>query len=108
MLAERQKWMYYYFSGFDTPYRKQVENDLDTVEAHFGLFSSAAKLNKAYEKLVINGTTGADGAVEVLPLPTSVPSPAPSKSDAAARTHAHTTVLVTLGAVVVAAFAHAL
>lgn len=84
LLAEKNQWMYYYFSAFDTPYRKEVENNLDTVEAYFGLFNVGAKLNKAYLNLVINGTSGEDGAVDELPKATSSPTPAPTTSGGSA------------------------
>lgn len=76
--------MYYYFSAFDTPYRKEVENNLNTVEAYFGLFNVGAKLNKPYEKLVINGTSGEDGVVDEIPKATSSPTPAPTTSGGSA------------------------
>lgn len=78
LLAEQNQWMYYYFSGFDTPYRKEVENNLKTVEAFFGLFSVGAKLNKPFEQLVINGTSGEDGPVTNVTKVTSAPTPAPT------------------------------
>lgn len=74
--------MYYYFSAIDTPYRKEVENNLDTVEAHFGLFNVGYKLNKPYLNLVINGTSGEDGQVEELPEATSSPTPTTSGGSA--------------------------
>ncbi|TYZ60048.1 hypothetical protein PybrP1_007239 [[Pythium] brassicae (nom. inval.)] len=83
VLADAQNWSYYYFSGFDTPYRKEVEKNTDTVEAYFGLFSSTGRMNKHYETLSINGTRGHDGSVTETPVPTSAPTPA--KTNGAAR-----------------------
>uniref|UniRef100_K3XBI5 glucan endo-1,3-beta-D-glucosidase n=1 Tax=Globisporangium ultimum (strain ATCC 200006 / CBS 805.95 / DAOM BR144) TaxID=431595 RepID=K3XBI5_GLOUD len=84
LLAEQNQWMYYYFSGFDTPYRKQMENNVNTVEAYFGIFSVGANMIKAYEQLVINGTDGEDGPTTNITTKViaTVPSPSPASASA--------------------------
>jgi hypothetical protein len=73
-LATKKGWKYYYFAGFDTPYRKELDNQKDSVEAYFGIFNVSGKLNTHYEALTINVTNMPDGLA--IPLDNTVPTPA--------------------------------
>lgn len=50
-LATDKGWKYYYFAGFDTPYKKEQEDDENTVEAHFGIFDESGTLKSEFESL---------------------------------------------------------
>jgi glucan 1,3-beta-glucosidase len=50
-LATDKGWKYYYFAGFDTPYKKEQEVDDATVEAHFGIFDEDGNLKSEFESL---------------------------------------------------------
>ncbi|CEG43579.1 RxLR-like protein [Plasmopara halstedii] len=50
-LAESRGWKYYYFAGFDTPYKEKQEDDPATVESHFGLFDASGTLKAVYENI---------------------------------------------------------
>ncbi|CAI5709353.1 unnamed protein product [Hyaloperonospora brassicae] len=52
-LAESKGWKYYYFVGFDTPYKAKQADDATTVESHFGLFDEAGHMKAAYEGLTL-------------------------------------------------------
>ncbi|KAJ0398178.1 hypothetical protein P43SY_000547 [Pythium insidiosum] len=78
LLAEKKGWKYYYFAGFDTPYRKVVEKNNDTVEANFGIFTEKGKMNAHYEQLTIPATKMVDGPVTPLTGPTLNSTRAPS------------------------------
>lgn len=53
-LAESRGWKYYYFAGFDTPYKEKQADDSKTVESHFGLFDEVGTMKAAYEKLELS------------------------------------------------------
>lgn len=101
LLADAQQWSYYYFSGFDTPYRKEVEKNLDTVEAYFGIFSSVGRMNKHYASLAINGTSGQDGPVTEEPTLAPMPVPSPTAGAATATLALSSGIVLALGAVLV-------
>jgi exo-beta-1,3-glucanase (GH17 family) len=72
LLAKEQGWKYYYFAGFDTPYKAEQAQEPDTVEAYFGIFGTDGKMKTAYDSLVIkkiessessatDSATGSDG-----------------------------------------------
>lgn len=50
-LATDKGWKYYYFAGFDTPYKKEQADDDNTVEAHFGIFDEDGNLKSEFESL---------------------------------------------------------
>jgi glucan 1,3-beta-glucosidase len=50
-LAESKGWKYYYFAGFDTPYKEEQADDTTTVESHFGIFDESGTMKSAYEGL---------------------------------------------------------
>lgn len=51
ILAKERGWKYYYFSGFDTPYKAEQAQDPETVEEYFGLFGADGVLKTAYADL---------------------------------------------------------
>jgi hypothetical protein len=53
LLAKEQGWKYYYFSGFDTPYKAEQTQEPETVEVYFGIFGSDGKMKSAYADLKI-------------------------------------------------------
>uniref|UniRef100_K3WG37 glucan endo-1,3-beta-D-glucosidase n=1 Tax=Globisporangium ultimum (strain ATCC 200006 / CBS 805.95 / DAOM BR144) TaxID=431595 RepID=K3WG37_GLOUD len=53
LLAKEQGWKYYYFAGFDTPYKAVQAQEPDTVESYFGIFGTDGKMKTAYDTLVI-------------------------------------------------------
>ncbi|KAH7474743.1 hypothetical protein PRIC1_013130 [Phytophthora ramorum] len=55
-LAEAKGWKYYYFAGFDTPYKKEQADDTTTVEAHFGIFDETGTIKSTYENLKFTKT----------------------------------------------------
>uniref|UniRef100_A0AAV1V4H0 glucan endo-1,3-beta-D-glucosidase n=1 Tax=Peronospora matthiolae TaxID=2874970 RepID=A0AAV1V4H0_9STRA len=59
-LAESKGWKYYYFVGFDTPYKAKQVDDATTVESHFGIFDEAGRMKPAYESLTL--TTKGDSS----------------------------------------------
>ncbi|KAG7387510.1 glycoside hydrolase 3 protein [Phytophthora pseudosyringae] len=50
-LAESKGWKYYYFAGFDTPYKEEQADDATTVESHFGIFDDKGAMKTTYESL---------------------------------------------------------
>ncbi|GLE05261.1 hypothetical protein PINS_up014261 [Pythium insidiosum] len=84
LLAEQMGWKYYYFAGFDTPYRKIVEKNNDTVEASFGIFTEKGKMNAHYEQLTIPSTKMVDGPF----TPLATPSPSAATAPSSQATHA--------------------
>ncbi|RLN21150.1 hypothetical protein BBJ28_00019550 [Nothophytophthora sp. Chile5] len=50
-LAEEKGWKYYYFAGFDTPYKEEQTDDKSTVESHFGIFDEDGNMKAVYESL---------------------------------------------------------
>lgn len=50
-LATDKGWKYYYFAGFDTPYKKEQEADNNTVEAHFGIFDEDGNMKSEFADL---------------------------------------------------------
>ncbi|POM58052.1 Glucan 1,3-beta-glucosidase [Phytophthora palmivora] len=63
-LAESKGWKYYYFAGFDTPYKEEQADDATTVESHFGIFDDKGTMKTAYESLKFtkNGDLSASGS----------------------------------------------
>ncbi|KAG3117312.1 hypothetical protein PI124_g3416 [Phytophthora idaei] len=63
-LAESKGWKYYYFAGFDTPYKEEQADDTTTVESHFGIFDDKGIMKTAYESLKFtkNGDLGTSGS----------------------------------------------
>jgi exo-beta-1,3-glucanase (GH17 family) len=57
LLAEKEKWKYYYFAAFDATYKKEVEDDEDTVEQGFGLFDNKGKLKPEIQALTISAAS---------------------------------------------------
>ncbi|GMF24984.1 unnamed protein product [Phytophthora fragariaefolia] len=55
-LAEAKKWKYYYFAGFDTPYKEKQADDATTVESHFGIFDETGTMKSAYSNLKFTKT----------------------------------------------------
>ncbi|EGZ16083.1 putative endo-1,3-beta-glucanase [Phytophthora sojae] len=55
-LAEAKKWKYYYFAGFDTPYKEKQADDATTVESHFGIFDETGTMKSAYADLKFTKT----------------------------------------------------
>lgn len=55
-LATEKKWKYYYFAGFDTPYKEEQADDTTTVESHFGIFDETGTMKSAYESLKFTKT----------------------------------------------------
>ncbi|KAG1711159.1 hypothetical protein DVH05_013875 [Phytophthora capsici] len=55
-LAESKGWKYYYFAGFDTPYKEEQADDATTVESHFGIFDDKGTMKTAYENLKFTKT----------------------------------------------------
>ncbi|KAG7396499.1 glycoside hydrolase 3 protein [Phytophthora boehmeriae] len=51
-LATEKKWKYYYFAGFDTPYKEKQADDETTVESHFGIYDEKGVMKPAYDSLV--------------------------------------------------------
>jgi hypothetical protein len=95
-LATKRGWKYYYFAGFDTPYRKYADNQKNSVEAYFGIFNFTGKLNTHYDTLTINVTNMTDGAA--IPISKTVPAPttAPPKSSAVRSLHAWLLAVISL------------
>ncbi|RLN62647.1 hypothetical protein BBJ29_000993 [Phytophthora kernoviae] len=50
-LATEKGWKYYYFAGFDTPYKEKQADDATTVESHFGIYDDKGNMKPAYESL---------------------------------------------------------
>ncbi|RLN83957.1 hypothetical protein BBO99_00001677 [Phytophthora kernoviae] len=50
-LATEKGWKYYYFAGFDTPYKEKQADDATTVESHFGIYDDKGIMKPAYESL---------------------------------------------------------
>lgn len=78
-LASRRKWRYYYFAGFDTPYKAAQLQDPATIEASFGLFDVNGTMKPEIATLVVDlaakdeeeagstgsaESTGASGSIE--------------------------------------------
>ncbi|KAL3671783.1 hypothetical protein V7S43_003692 [Phytophthora oleae] len=63
-LAESKGWKYYYFAGFDTPYKEEQADDATTVESHFGIFDDKGAMKTAYEGLTFtkNGDLSTSGS----------------------------------------------
>lgn len=78
LMAEKQGWKYYYFAGFDTPYRKTLENAVNSVEAYFGIFNVSGKLNTHYDELTIPVTNMTDGAAIPIVKTTAPETTAPA------------------------------
>ncbi|KAE9034126.1 hypothetical protein PR003_g8588 [Phytophthora rubi] len=55
-LAQAEKWKYYYFAGFDTPYKEKQADDATTVESHFGIFDETGTMKSAYANLKFTKT----------------------------------------------------
>lgn len=53
-LASHRKWPYYYFAGFDTPYKAEQLQDPSSVEASFGLFNVNGTMKPAIAALVVD------------------------------------------------------
>ncbi|GLD99451.1 hypothetical protein PINS_up008170 [Pythium insidiosum] len=47
-LADKQKWKYYYFQGFDSPWKTKLPGHEDSVEGHFGLYTIDGKIKPAF------------------------------------------------------------
>lgn len=52
-LAQYRGWNYYYFAGFDSPYKAQQLQDPESVEQSFGLFDAAGNMKPEIADLVI-------------------------------------------------------
>lgn len=79
-LAMKKGWKYYYFAGFDTPYRKTLNGQKDSVEAYFGIFNASGAINTFYDGLTIDATNATDGLT--IPLNKTTPAPTPKASSA--------------------------
>lgn len=53
LLAKEKGWKYYYFAGFDTPYKAEQAQEPETVEAYFGIFGTDGKMKSAYADLKV-------------------------------------------------------
>lgn len=60
-LASRRHWQYYYFAGFDTPYKAVQLQDPTTVETSFGIFDVNGTMKPAIANLVVDLSQKDDG-----------------------------------------------
>ncbi|KAJ0406025.1 hypothetical protein P43SY_010081 [Pythium insidiosum] len=61
-LADKQKWKYYYFQGFDSPWKTKLPGHEDSVEGHFGLYTVDGKIKPAFADTKSIPTNAPDSA----------------------------------------------
>ncbi|TMW56634.1 hypothetical protein Poli38472_006644 [Pythium oligandrum] len=71
LVAEEEKWKYYYFQAFDSPWKAQIPGEEDTVEGGFGIFDKDGVMKPEFGDLKISpredtitdvGSASSDGA----------------------------------------------